>query len=462
MEIDGHDNVIAKVQASIETYRMPVPGTRVVVGVSGGADSVALLYALQQLGYDVVVAHLNHKTRGAESDADENFVRELAATLNLACETDAQDVLAEAKRLGVSFEEHARTLRYTFFGQVAVQHNATAIATAHHADDQAETVLMRILRGTGPDGLAGIPPMGSWAGLQIMRPLLECSHAEICAWLESQGVSWREDESNKSPAFLRNRIRHHLLPHLESAYNPQVRDALLRLADAQRCDNDYWKRQIAAVLPDTTKELDHAAFKAWPEALQRRVLLHLAHQETVDMSQDRLLALVSFVLDSATGASCDVGGGWSLYNSGDRMIMCHDNEKHSADLETVSLPIPGECNFLGKVFTARILDTPPPDNLKVYCSPTRQVFDLDKVSPALSVRSRKDGDRLVPFGLEGHKKVKDLLIEKNVPAPYRDAVPLVLSGDEIIWVVGLVPAQWGAVTPATKCFLEIGVRDAPV
>lgn len=243
---------------------MLVPGDRVGVAVSGGADSIALLHALHQIAprwnFHLQVLHLDHQLRGAESSADADFVRAAAARLGLPCHVHSVDVRA----LGGNLEETARQARHRFFSETAVRLNLRRVATGHTRSDQAETVLFRLLRGAGPLGLAGILPV-TVEGL--IRPLIEISREQVEAWLRQQGIAWREDSSNLDPAFSRNRIRHELLPQLRRDWNPHLDDALARLAEIFRDEEAWWSTQIP-----NRSILSAAALRNMHPALARRFL----------------------------------------------------------------------------------------------------------------------------------------------------------------------------------------------
>jgi len=229
--------MLARVKKTLKKYKMLTQGEKVILGVSGGADSIAMLYALNELvdyGLELIVAHLNHGIRGDEAKGDAEFVKETAKSLRLTFVYGEVDTLSFKEESQLSLEDAARTLRYKFFDQVLNKHYATKIATAHTLDDQAETVLMRLLRGSGSRGLSGIPPVSN----SIVRPLIDTSRSEIEEYLRSKGVEWVEDSTNESPEFLRNRIRQDLLVELES-YNPQIKETLSRTAEILRSEEVY-------------------------------------------------------------------------------------------------------------------------------------------------------------------------------------------------------------------------------
>ncbi len=435
-------------------------GGRVLVAVSGGADSVALLHVLAKLGLPLAVAHLDHQTRHGESTKDAAFVEALAERLGLPFRLERRAVAEEAAGRPESFEEYARELRYAFFRRAAHETGCAVVATGHQADDQAETVLMRLLRGSGPAGLSGIPPVREERGLRVIRPLLGLRRDALRRWLEEEGHTWREDSSNRDPAFLRNRIRNELLPHLTSEYNPRCTEALIRLADVLREEDRFLEARRAeawAHCHDAEKGLRRDAYAGLHAALRRRLIVSLAHQAGIDCSAATVIRADAFVRGAPTGKYFDLGEGVSLY-SGRTHVSLREPEMPGAH-ETIPLTLPGTCLAFGKHFEARILPALPGGGLRQYCGPSRQVFDADNLAPTLAVRGRRPGDRFAPFGLGGTKKLKDYFVDVGLPAPERDTHPLVTSGDDIVWVVGFAPSALAAVTPETRRFVEIDVRE---
>lgn len=278
-------------------------GCRVVAALSGGADSVALTLLLRELaeqGRFVLagVAHLNHGLRAA-ADGDEQFCRELAATLALPIDVERVDVAQAARRGRISLEDAGHRERYAFFRRALARLRADRVATGHHRDDQAETLLMRLLRGAGPDGLAGIRPR---AGC-VVRPLLHVSRAELRAWLEERGQQFREDETNRDPAFTRNRVRHELIPFLEERFSPSVASVLARTSEILRADGEWMDAAVDEVAPavlvldERDAALEAAALLRQPPAmarrLARRALEHVAGRRPEFDTVERLLAVAS-------------------------------------------------------------------------------------------------------------------------------------------------------------------------
>lgn len=447
-----------QVQATLQTHGMLRKGDRVLVAVSGGPDSVALLDILNHLGFAVEVAHLDHQTRGGDSAQDAQFVRELASALRVPFHLSTHPVAEEAAALGKSFEQHARDVRYAFLEQCARQQGCDALATGHHRGDVVETVMMRLLRGTTPGGLAGIPPVREQGGLKIVRPLIECDRALIFAWLEASGLPSREDSSNRDPRFLRNRIRHDLLPRLRHDYNPQVDEAVLRLAEAARVENDYVYRMAEKAFTRALNEqgaLDRAFFATLHEALQRRIVLLFAWRHGTDCPFERVVDAVQFIGQGPVGNQFNLGGDRMLYNGRTHTELI--SGRPARDDREVQLHCPGAVEAFGLRFTVQVLTTPPEGSLSQYCTPLRQVFDADTLGLPLSVRHRRDGDRFTPLGLGGAKKIQDYFVDTGVPLPARDVIPLLIAGDRIAWIVGHATSDLTAVRPETKSWIVVEV-----
>lgn len=452
------DKFKEQVQATLRIHQMLSKEERVLVAVSGGPDSVALLDILHGLGYPVVVAHLDHQTRAGASAEDAQFVRQLADALRAPFHLRAHPVEEEAAALGKSFEQHARDVRYAFLEECARQQGCAAVATGHHRGDVVETVMMRLLRGTTTGGLSGIPPVRELGGLRIVRPLIDCDRPWIMAWLEESGLPSREDLSNRDPRFLRNRIRHDLLPRLRHDYNPQVDEALLRLSEAARVENDYVYRMAEKAFAralDAAGALDRAFFANLHEALQRRLVLLFAWRHGTDCPFERVVDAVAFIKEGPVGNRFDLGGDHLLYNGKTHTELV--SGRPARDDREVHLHCPGVVEAFGLRFTVRALTAPPEGSLDRYCTPLKQVFDADALGLDLRVRHRRDGDRFMPLGLGGVKKLQDYFVDAGVPQPARDVIPLLMSGDEIAWIVGHATSDRTAVRAETKSWIEVEV-----
>jgi tRNA(Ile)-lysidine synthase len=454
-------DVLEKLRAWNDRHGFEPNGARVLAGVSGGADSMALLHALREAGCAAEAAHVDHGTRDGASAADAAFVRERCEALGVPLHETAIDVPALAADSPLSFEEMARKMRYDFFARTAEAAGIGVVATAHHADDQVETVVMRFLRGTSPHGLAGIPPVSKLGGLRLIRPLLQVTRDEIEAYLRECGVTYREDESNRDPAYLRNRIRHALLPLLETEYNRGARAAVERLADIQRAEDELLQTFTESFLKRCIREertFDRKAFAAGHRALQRRAVLAMAIRHGVHPDFPRVDAAVDFVLHAKARQRFDLGNGMQLAAGKDGVAVVPMNPDPRDDRE-VTLPVPGEAEAFGRTYTARLLDRLPEEALSSYCHPERQVFDAERAGDTLLLRHRREGDRFSPLGMSGTRKLKDYLRDAGVPPEERDRIVVLVGNGEILWVVGGAAARAAAVTDDTCRVLEVEVQQ---
>lgn len=482
--------MLEKLRRYIRERRLMRAGDRVGVAVSGGADSVGLLRALLELrgelGLVLSVAHFNHKLRGAESDADEQFVRELADRHGLEFHGGRGDVAAAARERRVSVEEAGRELRYEFFRELLQAGRLDRVATAHTADDQAETVLMRFLRGAGTKGLAGIWPeqrvemqvprlRGSPAAragrsardavptASIVRPMLGVRRAEVRAYLEGLGQGWREDPSNADPKHLRNRVRQELLPAVERGVNPGFVEVARDLAEIARAEEEYWQEQVEAVLRRGQMpgregvSVREDVLKALPLALRRRVLRAAAAAAGLRLEFEH----VEEALRVAGGgkASGNLPGDWRL-----RRVRGELRFEHAAPVGPLSggyeyrLQVPGEAPIpeLGVVIKAVFL---PKGGRDSGYNPA-QFWDARKLGPELVVRNWRPGDRFHPGHTKSAKKVKELLAERRVEAGERALWPVATRGGKIVWVRGFpAPAEYAAGESTEQ---QVAIQESPV
>ena len=440
------------VQANLSRHDMASRGDLVLVAVSGGADSVALLHALyrlrQRLGLRLAVGHLHHGIRGTAADADAAFVRRLARQLDLPFIEERQNVPQQARAAGVSLEMAARAARYDFLARGARQLGAAAVAIAHTADDQAETILLRLARGAGPQGLGGMEPVSWRDGLKIIRPLFSLRHADAVTFLKQNRLRWREDATNRDPHFLRNRIRHEILPLLEKRLNPQIRTALLRTADVLREEN-VWLDKLAA---DALKKcgavgaprrggsgfaaglrrnkparptLSAQKLATLPLPLRRRVLrLWLMHAGlTTERLNFEAVDTVLALLKSTRGTkTADLGDDRRVVRRYDQLA-----------LENTSATKPSTWQLLTQPHRGIIKERPTqPGQLPARATLNARVVDT---SP-LIVRPWRAGDRMAPLGMSGTKKLQDIFTDAKVPRELRHYIPVVECRGEIVWLPG--------------------------
>lgn len=439
---------------TIAAHRLFVAGETVVVAVSGGADSVALLDFLATgsgLGLQLVVAHVNHGLRGVEADADERFVRGLAERYGLPMATTSADVRALSRQRRISLEEAGREARYAFFEAVAGQYGAARIALAHHRDDQAETVLMRLIRGAGVDGLSGMRPRSGDG--RYVRPLLSITRRAIVGYLRKRGLAWREDASNQDQRFLRNRVRHELLPLL-AGYNPAIAERLAATAESLAADGELLERLTAEryavcrrdcageglVVPLLRQEPDGIRLRLYRRAIAavKGDLRRLAHRH--------LQAIDRLVFAARSNAELVLPDGVRVTRCYDALTVTVGEPGEDFGYELLvegpgSYRLPG-----GWVLTVEIAAAPA--SWEGAASDTAW-FDPVTAPFPWQVRTFRPGDRIRPFGMAGEKKVKDLLIDLKIPPIERRSLPLIFAGGVLAWVCGIRRSAVGEVPPGS-------------
>lgn len=408
---------------------MMKPGGRVLIALSGGADSVCLLYVLRALSrrLDIALgaAHVNHMLRGEEADRDEGFVRELCRELDIPLFVAHVDVAAQARAQKCGVEEAGRAARYAFFDQTAERESYTHIATAHTADDNAETIVMMALRGAGVEGLSGIRPVNG----RVVRPLLEVSRAEVEDYLGD--APYQTDSTNRHTDYTRNRIRLELLPYLQQ-FNPNLRQSLNQRAVYFREIGQLMSQLIdeacAALLrlDETGYGLDVAAWEKYPPAVRRGVIRELLLRAGGRGELCHTQAVLRLIEAGQTGSQTAVGNGIIARLSYGRLTVSAVAEM--PEPFCVQLKLGGEAAL--------------PDGRRVMAHWTQKVsaavIDGARLKTGyLTVRSRRAGDWFYPAGMHGHKKkLKDFMIDEKIPQQERDSIPLFCDGEDIVWVGG--------------------------
>ena len=459
--------MLEKASSYIKEYSLFAPGDTVVAAVSGGADSMALLdiiASLRGLRLNLVVAHLNHLLRGAESDADEEFVRKLAADYGVPFAVRRVDVGEVARKEGRSLEDAGRSARYAFFDEMAVLHKAHAIALAHHADDQAETVLLRLLRGAGGSGLCAMAPKS--AG-RYVRPLLNVTRGEIEEYLRKRGLAWRTDSSNVDMDFLRNRIRHQLIPLL-SAYNPAISERLAATAHALAADEEFLEAATAAAFASHgVKGVDRVTFTVpgvltEPRAIRLRLFRKAILQARGDLARisfRHLQAIDRLFFSPRPHLSLTLPDGLRAAKIYGEISIFTEEVKYPLLPDEICLNAPGHYPLPGGWILA-IDFAQPSDDLKSGPA-TTACFDLDQAPFPWLVRTFRPGDRLSPFGMDGHKKVKNLFIDAKISLALRCRIPLLFCGDTLLWVGGIRRSSAACLTERTKTVIKAEILSTP-
>ena len=449
-------DLLSRVLRTVRMHRMVSHGGRVLVALSGGADSIAMLHLLRELETTGVltiagVAHFNHRLRGAAADADERFCRDLAASLDLPIEADSTDVRGLAAAEGRSLEDAARTARYAFLEAAADRLEAEAIAVGHSVEDQAETFLLRLLRGAGPRGLAGIRPRTG----RVVRPLIEISRQELRDYVQERQLAFREDESNADLSIARNAVRHRLLPLLQ-AFSPSVADVLAREADIAREDEDFLCQTAidlaSSIVLDTKHgiEVEIDSVRVLHPALASRVV-----REALDRAapgqffgRDHIRSTLTLMDAPGNGAGAALSlPGLSVRREGGRLVFGGSRLEPFSNSFQFPLSIPGEVALPGWTVSAQAESEKGDRSFSAAAVSVAAVMKLP-----LAVRSRKPGDRFRPLGMGGQgRKLQDFLVDRKVSRSERDTLPLVVdSDDRIVWVVGQSVAEDFRVTDTSQ------------
>ena len=472
-----HQVVRANVLHYIRERGLMRAGDRVCVAVSGGADSVALLRILlelrAELGVVLAVAHFNHQLRGKDSEADEAFVADMARHHALEFFAGRGDVREHALTSKLSVEAAGREFRYHWLTQLAREQRFNSVATAHTLDDQAETVLLKFLRGAGTRGLAGIYPnleVSNCEQLRIVRPLLCVTRDEVEAYLTALGQRWREDESNLDHRFTRNRVRHSLLPLLEREYNPNIRRVLSDTAEVSLAEEAYWQALVDRELetrqradrteipqrlePGTPATGDGTAeavplqsliparlglgrFAQLPLALQRRLLRRFTESQDLTLDFEHVEKLLRCAIGDL--ARAELPGGRLASRRGDCLELCAPMPEQALGAYEYRLSIPGEVRIaeLGITLRAIILR----QEVAVESGESESFLSAGLLGPELTVRNWHPGDRFWPVRRGSEDKLKRLFAERKIPESERRTWPVVLAGDDIVWVRGLPVAR---------------------
>ena len=456
-----------KVKKTIQKFKMLQGGDTVLIGVSGGCDSMVLFHLLHELGKSLklkfAIAHINHGLRGKNSDRDETFVRKLAQKFKVPIFVSKAAVKEKKKEENISLEEAARFARYDFFEKVAEQYGAQKVALAHTLDDQAETVLMRIIQGTGLQGLQAIRPKRKLNGAYLIRPLIEVSRDEVRQFAKQKNICFREDESNQSLRFVRNRIRLKLIPFIQRMFNPQVKKALARLPYLLDVDLSYLEQTAEIFFDDLAEHkrkgeifLPKKSFLELGPSIQyrlmNRALKSISGAELYFDHWNNFLGLLltekrfRFQLPKNVIVYVDSKGILMKQNGSEQFSF-----EYSLRLGD-SLYIPE----IDKTIKCEVIDGHP--KLVHKSNKSFEWVDLEKLSFPLLVRNRTAGDRFRPLGQAQALKLKGFLINQHVAVSERNHLPIVLSDKKIVWVGGIAIGDESKVTQKTRQIARLSLE----
>lgn len=433
-----------------------------LLGVSGGADSLFLLDVLSQLDFPLIVAHLDHALR-LESASDARAVRQFATERGVKCYSERVDAAAYAHANRLSIEEAARIVRYRFLFQVAEREGASAVVVGHNADDQVETVLMHLLRGAGLSGLRGMSYRSlrnEWSDvIPLLRPLLGIWRDEVNRYLDEKGLVPLVDNSNLDTRYYRNRLRHDLIPYLEQ-YNPQARKLLWQMADNLRDDYEVIETAVDKAWEESLIEQGNGflgfsveKLAVLPRGIRRHMLrraIYLLRPDFRDVDYDAIQHAMNFIESGTESRQCDLLAGLYLLIEGDSLWLADYQAKlpdtqwpQLFERQVAFIAIPGmlrlKNDWIMRVEIVSIEKTGSVEQLvQSVNDPFHAYIDGDLLSLPLMVRARREGDRILPLGLGGHSiKVSDLMVNEKIPRRARKNWPLLLSDDEIVWIPGL-------------------------
>jgi len=465
----------------IRTNKMFCSSERVLLAVSGGGDSIALLHCLcalsrgEVLDTNFLCAHINHQLRASDADTDEKFVVQQALQLGLPVVTSRIDVRRFAADNKLSIETAGRILRLEKLQEMATEHNCTAIATGHQKDDNAETVIQRLARGTGLRGLGGIWPVRRFGdGTRFVRPLLCVGREEIIEYLGAKGVAWCTDHTNADCSYRRNFIRHRLMPALQKQCSDSVPQMLMELS--RHCRRFYamvceradaaWTRLADCSDQRVSLNLRHfsAEHPAVKAELFRRALVRLGSGER-DLTQRHYQAVLDLASAKSVGGKTELPGGFVALREYNKLVFSRSGEPaltEKAPAEAAKIEVPGQTRYGEYVIEARVLETVPSTaDVKRKAAPARvERFDLEELKLPLFVRGRRTGDKFVPLGMTAEKKVGKFLTSQKVPESIRRQVLVIEDAEKIVWLWPIRMSEQAKVTSTTTKVLELRITDS--
>lgn len=439
---------------------------QLLVAVSGGPDSMALLHAIHLIApkyrWSVIAVHINHQLRGEESEKDEEYVRLTCQKWNIPLKVRKVEVLKAKEEQKRGTQEIARTLRYQEFRRVAQECSIQKVLLAHHADDQLETILWNVIRGTSPTGLIGMKEVREEKGLFLLRPLLYFDRIEIEKYCEQEQIFPRQDSSNLSRKYTRNRIRLDLIPYLKG-FNPRIKEGMLELRTIlqeeeyllQQLAEDAFQKVVTFDPKESYYQIEVKSFRALPIALQRRVvkliLNCLGNGKDSVLSFQAIERIRTLAQDDHPSKEIQLGKGMVIRRLNQYLLFTVDCSISLEEITPVRLLLPGSQSFLLGTIHGYISE-----QLHKPLDSNTVVFDVDQLpSDEIWIRMRKNGDRISLFGKDGSKKVKDVLIDAKLPKMYRIMYPIITSGEKILWLPGIRRSGIAPVTEQTRRFLYL-------
>ena len=455
--------MISIVLENILKYNLISKGDNIVIGLSGGPDSMALLYCLYEirksLDFNIIAAHVNHGVRGEEALADQLFTEDICHRLNIPYHTINVDMNKFGRDKGISAEEAGRELRYGFFRNLLRSSGGGKIAVAHNKNDQAETLLMRIMRGTGVDGLKGM----EFKSGDIIRPILNVSRKEIEDYIKTNNIETVLDKTNLLPIYSRNKVRLELIPYIEKNFNPNIIESLWRLSQTSSLDVSFLELYCEEKFNLLVKEqkenciiIDGIKFNVEQGCIKQR-LLRMSIQKLIGdlqgFTEQHIASLLELFTRLETGKQIDLPFGLIGRVSYDDLIIervtsdIHSDFNHKLEI--------GENYFKDLNLNLKLTIIDNYDGLNLGKGKDKKYFDYNKIKGSLHIRNRKSGDKFTPLGMNGSKKIKDYFIDKKIPRERRNRIPLLVDEENILWIIGYGVSDLYKVTRNTTKILMI-------
>lgn len=459
--------MIEKIKKTIKQHKLINKGEHIIIGVSGGPDSVCLLHILNGLkkDYDLMLSavHINHMLRGNAADEDEAYVKTLCSSLCIPCYAFKINIKAMSAELGLSDEEAGRKARYDSFNQVYQEVEGDKIAVAQNMNDQAETLLMRLARGSGLDGLSGIAYIREGV---IIRPLLDITREEIEAYCELNQLSPQIDQTNLEAIYTRNKIRLELIPYLEKNFNKNITQHLWKTANILREDKDFiyaYANQLFesyAHIEKSSIKINKEKIKQEHPAVQKRLILKAAHQLNIhrDIGTVHLEDTLKLISQNSTSTGIDLPYGLRI-EIGYKDILFIVGKK--SNIVTFNYPVQiGETIHIPELNVnihaeSRVCT----ENFMIRNEKDIKYFDLDKIQRGIKIRTRKAGDQFSPLGMKGTKKLKDFFIDEKIAKNMRDTIPLVCCGSDVLWIIGYRMSEKYKIDTHTKNILILQIKQ---
>lgn len=478
---NNSDSLIEKVEKTVFEYDMLEKNDSVLVGVSGGTDSTALIYILNEIALlfslKLGIAHLNHSLRGNDSDNDARFVVSVSEKLHLPCFIEKTDVIKYKTENRLSIEEAGRRLRYAFFENIAQREGFNKIALGHTSDDNAELILMYLIRGSGPLGISGIPPVRGVfkTNLLIIRPFIKTARSDIIKYISAKRLTYVVDKSNMDLKYLRNRIRHNLIPELKENYNPKIVETINRLALIMRSENEWMENELKSILNKNSLFVENdrivlsvSGMKALHPAAKRRIT-----RSAIERVKGNLRRIGYSHIELAADQLASDSDSWSL-DLPDRIRITRIGKELIISKEGKNLRnLSSKRSVNNKVLFEYVVNEPgrivaEKEGFNISFSQIMNMnlsdmynagqgtafFDMHKISFPLIIRNYLQGERFTPLGMKGFQKISKYLINNKVPRENRIKSPVVVSNGKIIWLAGFVIDDSVRVTSGTRKILK--------